>query len=325
MRSAAARGNEVVVNEVSFAAAISACARGHRWEQTLQLLSEMRQLGFRPNIIACSAAIGACSASRRAEHVAALLGQTSSCVADFLGDGSAASLSDGPGSSSGSENSALGHINIVVVALETLLEQDGLRLREADCFQRTVYQAVLRRLRSLCTTQLSELSSSSTLVTLPAGQAVLRDPLLERQSSLGGHFVQQSLAALRLGRTTLKPQPGTTDASTWSRRAIAHQAWVPTTRLECRRVLELGGDLGVEPAAKDIAAWIAATGVSGRGRVGGHSEEVTRSARPSLLPAVLVEHDRSPHAERQALLALIHSLPQPDEPRSPCSVRGAAD
>ncbi|CAE8609602.1 unnamed protein product, partial [Polarella glacialis] len=325
MRSAAARGNEVVVNEVSFAAAISACARGHRWEQTLQLLSEMRQLGFRPNIIACSAAIGACSASRRAEHVAALLGQTSSCVADFLGDGSAASLSDGPGSSSGSENSALGHINIVVVALETLLEQDGLRLREADCFQRTVYQAVLRRLRSLCTTQLSELSSSSTLVTLPAGQAVLRDPLLERQSSLGGHFVQQSLAALRLGRTTLKPQPGTTDASTWSHRAIAHQAWVPTTRLECRRVLELGGDLGVEPAAKDIAAWIAATGVSGRGRVGGHSEEVTRSARLSLLPAVLVEHDRSPHAERQALLALIHSLPQPDEPRSPCSVRGAAD
>ena len=53
--------NGVPPDCVCFNGAISACARGGRWERALGLLDEMQLKGHQPNLISYSSAISACS------------------------------------------------------------------------------------------------------------------------------------------------------------------------------------------------------------------------------------------------------------------------
>ena len=46
--------------EISYNSAISACEKGHQWEQALSTLQDMRLPQLEPDVISYSAAISAC-------------------------------------------------------------------------------------------------------------------------------------------------------------------------------------------------------------------------------------------------------------------------
>ena len=48
-------------NVITYSAAVSACAKGSRPEEALQLLREMRRSGLQPNVITYNPAISACA------------------------------------------------------------------------------------------------------------------------------------------------------------------------------------------------------------------------------------------------------------------------
>ena len=45
---------------ISYSAAISACEKGGRWEQALEVFDEMRSRGVEPNVITYTSAMSAC-------------------------------------------------------------------------------------------------------------------------------------------------------------------------------------------------------------------------------------------------------------------------
>lgn len=68
MRSRGIRGDEV-----SFTAAIDACAQGGAWEMALALLDEMRDEGIPPTVRSFSTAISACGKGQQWGRAVALL------------------------------------------------------------------------------------------------------------------------------------------------------------------------------------------------------------------------------------------------------------
>eukprot|EP00913_Durusdinium_trenchii_P032504 g30430.t1 len=115
----------------------------------------------------------------------------------------------------------------------------------------------------------------------PSPAERLQDPVLEKQNSLGAFFTAASLTDLWLGPTK--------------------QSWVDVPRINCRRALQDKGLMtySTEPLAQHLPAWAAGT-FSGSSWTFG-SGDITDGA----LPALYVDHQRSSHAERQILLAIM--------------------
>ncbi len=54
------RRSQLAANVISYNSAISACEKGHQWEQASSLLQEMRSSWLEPNVVSYGAAISAC-------------------------------------------------------------------------------------------------------------------------------------------------------------------------------------------------------------------------------------------------------------------------
>merc|ERR1719188_890839 len=135
----------------------------------------------------------------------------------------------------------------------------------------------------------------------------VHDNLLERQFTLGNLFTRHALVALQRK-----------DASTWW--ALAQLR----SRQEFMRT-EIHPD--EDPAAKELVSFSQAVielpdgrQMQVRDRAVGHND-----AQPCIwvLP-VFVDHDRSTHAERQALLVILQSLPVAKDEGVPADIRGKA-
>ncbi|CAE8622076.1 unnamed protein product, partial [Polarella glacialis] len=125
----------------------------------------------------------------------------------------------------------------------------------------------------------------------------LRDPVLERQFSLGEPLTDKATSII------LAPSK---HCHSWKQKAAR----------EARASMESSGlELFGEIVSRAIAAWCAASldvkregsqpHLAARGRPAAYGEA---DGDFRWLPPVFVEHDRSPHAERQALLAVLSQV-----------------
>lgn len=174
-----------------------------------------------------------------------------------------------------------------VVAVELLFNHDRLDEEVGRAFKRAVYEPVMQRLRIYADSTTAEARS-------PAKSWRLQDRVLERQFSLSNYFTETAAVDLSMFHHG-EPMLG-------------------LARLAGREVLVQNRvEAGDDPVSSALVAWEAHTVWVGdsldgaatsvcRGRAGGYASEKP-GVSEWLLP-VFVEHDRSSHAERMALLAL---------------------
>ncbi|CAE7942718.1 osm1 [Symbiodinium sp. KB8] len=182
-----------------------------------------------------------------------------------------------------------------VVAVELLHWHGKLGGTLENAFRKCVYVPVLPRLKRLTN---RKDSADDFKIDMKTGRKLSRpsrvhDAALEKQFTLGFAFTGVALDALSRGDNGV---------------------WLPLARYQARRELNLADvDPGEDPQAKDLVAFSQGFVKSDAGqemvqvtsRAVGHGD-----ARQNIwiLP-VFVDHDRSSHAERQALLVLLQAAP----------------
>lgn len=271
-------------------AVINACATGSCWEAALAALAARAQaLGLQKNLQgpgageALGAALRACSLAMRWREALELPRRTLVChfaVLDACCRSNRyldiAQLREETGKSLVATSKEGGdHSESVMAAVMEELQDLGTfgdEVAAVGAFQAPVTRSLM---------SLMALTRGEILQVDLGGEMVLRDPFLERQSSLGPFFVRNFLSNVGFG---------------------PEKAWLEDARAKSRRIMEVG--TFADPMAKDILAYVASNlHHRGAGRIGGYRAECWKA-----LPAVHVEHHRFPHAERQALLDLLRSL-----------------
>lgn len=172
-----------------------------------------------------------------------------------------------------------------VVAVELLFNHDRLDMEVGSAFRRAVYEPVLERLQLYS-------NSSTSEARAPAKSWRLQDRVLERQFSLSNYFTEEVAMDLRMR------QEG--------------EPMMPLAQVDSRSILR---DAKVEatddPVSSALIAWSAHQLWVGdaeaptslcRRRPFGYAAEKP-GVSEWLLP-VFVEHDRSSHAERMALISV---------------------
>uniref|UniRef100_A0A7S4RR88 Uncharacterized protein n=1 Tax=Alexandrium monilatum TaxID=311494 RepID=A0A7S4RR88_9DINO len=172
-----------------------------------------------------------------------------------------------------------------VVAVELLFNHDRLDTEVGSAFRRAVYDPVLERLQLYSNSSTSEARS-------PAKSWRLQDRVLERQFSLSNYFTEEVAVDLDMRQ--------------------AGEVMLPFAQLDARCVLRNANvEASDDPVSSALVAWS-----SHHLRVGGGEAPTSLCRRRPfgyaaekpevsewLLP-VFVEHDRSSHAERMALISL---------------------
>jgi len=180
-----------------------------------------------------------------------------------------------------------------VVAVELLHWHGKLAGTLENAFRKCVYVPVLPRLRRLTSREESsddfKIDKNGRKLSRPSR---VHDATLERQFTLGYVFTEVALRALN---------------------RIDKASWFPLAQLKSRQELLLADtEAADDPAAKDLVAFSQGHLTLGSGqertvnsRAVGHGD-----ATPCIwiLP-VFVDHDRSSHAERQAMLVLLEDAP----------------
>eukprot|EP00439_Symbiodinium_sp_Y106_P024252 s4895_g2.t4 len=182
-----------------------------------------------------------------------------------------------------------------VVAVELLHWHGKLGGTLENAFRKCVYVPVLPRLKRLTN---RKDSADDFKIDMKTGRKLSRpsrvhDAALEKQFTLGFAFTGLALDELSRGDNGV---------------------WLPLARYQARRELNLADvEPGEDPQAKDLVAFSQGFVKSDAGqemvqvtsRAVGHGD-----ARQNIwiLP-VFVDHDRSSHAERQALLVLLQAAP----------------
>ena len=296
------RATKLSPDLATFHASLEACCAGHAWEAALLILEDMvmasMPLGIARNLAAmtCQCAMqGAVAGELLASNLGAsiesdavtfktVLGlaeegnelrlQAPACLQaltswaqDSLTPEEVPSLAQG---------AMLGPAQ-AVVATEILHWHGGLHV--------DLYCHLARRVGVPVKTQLAGLCQG-----MRADSSRLQNAVLERQFGLSPLLSLSILEELGFSLSF-----GDSVAACSTRRALA-QGGVSTAE---------------EPTSKDLAAWSSCSvrGLEQRGRCAGYGSDVDcfDTASPDVLLPVQVQHDRGPHAERQALLAIFRS------------------
>jgi len=270
-------------------AAVGACGRGQRWAWAARLLSRMRHCSLRPDAITYDAvALSAQDCGQQAPLPSLLAGSSRALAAD------AAALPD---------PSRDGLTERLVVRAHELLDFHGrLPAISSASAGRRVGAPVCRALAGL-----RGVRSGAGEVGQETSQ---RSYMLGQLPSMGASMTTSSLRELGLA---------------WGVSALSGAAWLPSARLASRRA---SGTVPVkdagawEPAAQTLTATISCTlgpppgataaaaaslppaAASDRAFGWGLGGDAAGAGNSGLLP-VFAAHDRSPHAERGALLALL--------------------
>lgn len=185
-----------------------------------------------------------------------------------------------------SERDVANDVVFGVVAVDLLFNHDRLDMEVSEAFRRSVYHPAWKRLRYYSDSTAPEARS-------PAKSWRLQDRTLERQFSLSCYFTEAATRELEISRM--------------------QDPFIPYMQRTSRGLLfEAGVKATDDPVSNALVAWMAHSL-----RVQKGAEEVVHLSRGRpfgyaigkpevsewLLP-VFVEHDRSSHAERMALLAV---------------------
>lgn len=288
----------------SYGAALRACGRGGDWLRALRLWGDMRRGGLPPDIATCSFTVDACEGgggprSQSVQLLSELRGLCWQPPPRRARKGSAGRRVAAPKSETYQAYEGID-------ALEARGLLDGAALGSLG---RALAAPALRRLLLLCG---GAAGGAAGTAPGPRGWR-LHEPVLEQQPGLGLVFTGRAVRELGMA-------------------GAAEEAWRRAARLASARGLGEAGGLArgaelEEMNSQGIVAWIAywilprsslqATPVGAplpprrcSGRLvsfGAASGELdTGSARPWLVP-VFREHDRSQHAERRALLAVLEA------------------
>ncbi|CAK9114146.1 Uncharacterized protein SCF082_LOCUS52881 [Durusdinium trenchii] len=184
-----------------------------------------------------------------------------------------------------SERDVANDVVFGVVAVDLLFNHDRLDMEVGEAFRRSVYSPAWKRLRYYSDSTAPEARS-------PAKSWRLQDRTLERQFSLSCYYTEQAVQDLKIARMQDPLMPYMQRTS----RGLLEEAGVQSTD---------------DPVSNALIAWMAhsLTVPSGdaewlrcRGRPWGYA--VSKPEVSEWLLPVFVEHDRSSHAERMALLAV---------------------
>eukprot|EP00439_Symbiodinium_sp_Y106_P051050 s3215_g6.t2 len=256
---------------ISFNACLGALRRGSRWQHALAVLDAMTRSRVRSDAVTLVEALGTLAEGEAPARL---------CLAPSLARRIAESVRDCMEPSVQAEASRPS--GLAVTACDALASQQLPETFESQCLlRRYALRPALRALRG------------AGLRLFGSRVLRLRNPALERQHSLGASLTKEALLELEGRSVRPFPPPWMLGASQAARSLLAR---AEVSSLATR-----------EPTSQTIVAWLAhrlARLQSCRGRLGGVMKEDPPSLGAYLRP-VQVEHDRSSHAERQALLSLL--------------------
>eukprot|EP00435_Cladocopium_sp_Y103_P011896 s105_g3.t1 len=266
----------LVKNLIMYNIQLSSYADGSNWQEALSLLDQMLKVGPAPNLIslrevAAAAATACCLQSR------GLFNRLQRLVDEVF-----PSLRSPPERSDRKSFSSLVLVNSAIEALELLESHDSLGEGSVMALQGQMWPVL---------TKLRRLQGTLPAMSFGTGEADLESLRLESFFNLGtSKLLQSSLATLRLARLG--------------------QPWLCRAR-SCAREGHGESTVPWEPKAQVVLAWRAAQLVvevtDGTGTALQCGSSVLRygSCHDRWLMPILVEHDRSRHAERRILVALI--------------------
>ncbi|CAE8613853.1 unnamed protein product [Polarella glacialis] len=276
-----ARGRRLQPDSTLYGSALDACRAGARWAEALGFLEA---LGQSADAVAYNAGLGALELAGRAECAAPVLGQLTS-----QGTGGSALLRRLARAGPRAEDRSADAVH-AVIALDFLAWHGSAGSGLEASFRKDVSAAVMPRLRLLC--QQRGLINNNNNNNNPARDgARLQDARLERQPMLGQLASVEALRQLGMMRTGV-PSSWTSVALETSRSGLVGSGVPPTW----------------DPVAKTLAVWsayrlsTASQEAVSFGRTVAYRDQTDADTSRVRLLTVLVEHDRSPHGERQALL-----------------------
>ncbi|CAE7750080.1 unnamed protein product [Symbiodinium sp. KB8] len=301
---------------VSYTSTISACGQAQRWLDAIHLLGEALHLRLRTNIMSLSSAISACEKAGQWQAALQLLGKAlwlfgqGQLQQTFGSELFAACASTISACETESSRGAAQTVPAMLARICQLLEEPEAQAQVLTVEILSDFGALTGRALSIQRRRLRQnmLKQCRILCGYRSGWSVqrmawrLHDPVLEKESFLGASLTQKLLQQLQLASTG---DP-------------AAEPWLPTARAAARTAPALTNSADVSEAeqrAKAISAWTGASldamvseahvSIQYRSRV--HEWSWALDGEGSLVP-VFVDHDRSPHAERQGLLRLLQGL-----------------
>lgn len=297
-----ARESGTLPDLLASSAAAGACESEGLWKQALGVLAELRSSGLLPGVVACSAAARACERHARCNEGRALIAELRGGAWDVLmGHRVTAfhSCKDGGGFGNGGHVIMPGDASYVAGASSLPVLAADL-LRWYDCsdgifeasMRRCIYGPIYPRLHRLC--RVSPIVVGDSLHPALA-RSSLDEPVLAKTFGVGSFLTCRALHGLLDG----------CGAEAW----IAHARFGSFSKLHGTHVVVRNSKS--DPVAKDLVAWTASTlhcanksPCESSMRVVGYDGQSAQRLGKFLRP-VFVEHDRSLHAERQALAFLL--------------------
>ena len=270
-------------SKVTFAALLSALTRGKAWQLALSLLDDMRDQEMQPGPLHLTSVLEACRASPDVPDTktTSLWEELNSSVLGGLHERMA--LSDG---SERCQELTKG----LVAGIDALMRLSEGPMETLKLFEEVIYKPVLKSLRSLETEELSL-------------EGLER---LEEQYGLGYHFTARALddlgfplphqswcksaeeAALQILKQKLLRGPASLPERALARKLLVWSSY--DLQAPCGRHLLRLKMKGRSTYAQDL-----------------HQQQVMQTHKVPLTP-IFVEHDRSNHAERWALMSIISDL-----------------
>ena len=286
----------------TFHAILEAMAVGHAWESSLQILEEVVQRSF-PCGIARNLVAAGCQAANQLMKAGELLIQNLNGVdgADIVTFKTLLDISEkghffvnfkAPSCLEALASCARGNLAMerydpvdpggMVPAAQAVVAAEMLHWHQS--LYEELSQQLLRHLGKPSMHEMWKLCRSKPK---DSGHGRLQNEILERQFGLSPAISQKLLMELF-------DRPG---------------CWCSTSAISSRRVLHGMVSLDEEPTSKDLAAWASwslsspAGSFSFSSRCQGYGGHVA----PGVILPVQVQHDRSPHAERQVLLGILRT------------------
>eukprot|EP00434_Breviolum_minutum_P004029 symbB.v1.2.003546.t1/scaffold196.1/size274459/18 len=300
----------MTLDTVAVNSGISACERAERWSNAIQLLEYLTVLRLAGSVLTYNSVLDGCV--RAAQWTQGLNALQSLCGALLKPDVTTQAV-----------------VVMIPGQMDIFMEELGAKGRQANaityaaaldaCLEAQIARAVPRLAAELHRSSMRWITEEPQVESnyqVGASAVVSALDLLHGEDLLGDelcksfrrHIGVPALKVLRSfsgGRSSLEQLPGfggPLDLQAVKDLELLRldASWQPQARMATRRRTPFGA----KPTAKGLPSWSAISSGT-RGRRQGYQRGAGRGHPDEILHAVVAEHDRSAHAERQALLKVL--------------------